>query len=185
MASIYYNPHVPGELARTILVRVGNKQFYARPRLPSSKPPTPSAVLARQRFGEAMAYAKGVNALPARRTPYAEAPLAPGERVFTRIVTDFLRDPVIRFVDTSGYHGRVGDPIGIELRDNLPAPTVTVEIRRASGGLVEAGEAANDTGPWRFVATAAVPAGEALNLRLTVADADSISIVRMMALVVA
>ena len=70
MPSLHYNPHAPGELARIILRRVGDRQVYVKPRVSPVKPTGPM-LAARQEFREATAYSTGVFRNPARRAPFA------------------------------------------------------------------------------------------------------------------
>ena len=68
MASIDFNPLVP-RFGRVVLRRRGDRLFFSRPPVRSG-PVSPVTAQQALRFREAVAYAKGILGVPARRAPY-------------------------------------------------------------------------------------------------------------------
>lgn len=185
MPSIYFNPHEPGALGRVVLRRVGDRVIFSRPPIDRRPSNAPSALAARLRFNEAATYSKGVVDNPVRRAPYDAVAAEKKQPVFSVIMTDFLKSPVIQTVDTGGYHGQVGDALVVTARTDLPLAGLTVTLRRLDGTEVESGAATLTAGKWRYLATQAVPAGGALVLVVTVIDADGIEVSRTLPVIVA
>jgi hypothetical protein len=185
MPSIYFNPHEPGALGRVVLRRVGDKVVFSRPPIDRRPSNAPNALAARLRFNEAATYSKGIVDSPTRRAPYDAVAADKKQPVFSVIMTDFLRSPVIQSVDTSGYHGQVGDALVVAARTDLPLVGVTMTLRRLDGTEVESGAATLTAGKWRYLATQEVPAGAALTLVVTVTDADGIELTRTLPVIVA
>ena len=183
MASIHYNPHVPGELGRVILRRVGDKQIYVRPSVGPRRTTDPM-LEARQAFTEAAAYSKAVFRNPVRRAPFEATAAATGARVYTTIMTDFLTKPIIRDVKTDGYHGHTGDVLAVLARADLALASVHVVLRRADDNVVEEGDAMLAAGEYRYTATQDVPAGTALFADVTVRDTDGLEVKRSVLLAV-
>ncbi len=177
MPSLHYNPHVPGELARVILRRVGSRQVYVKPRTSLPKPTGPM-LAQRQVFTEACAYSTGVFRNPARRAPFEAKAAATGTQVFATIMSEFLQNPVIRDVKTDGYHGHTGDMLGVLTRTGLNLAAVHVVLRRADDTVIEEGDAVLAAGEYRYTATQDVPAGTDLFADVTVRDTDGLEVKR-------
>jgi hypothetical protein len=185
MASIHYNPHIPGELGRVILRRVGDRQVYVKPSLGSTKPPSEGQLALRRDFTEAAAYSTAVFRNPARRAPFEATAAATGTQVFATIMAEFLKNPVIRDVKIDGYHGHTGDIIAVATRTDLNLATVHVKLRRPDDTVVEEGDAVLASGEYRYTATQVVPAGTALFADVTVRDTDGLEVKRSVPLAVA
>jgi hypothetical protein len=183
MPAIHFNPLQPGALGRVILRRWGDKMIFARP--PSVKPKaTPARLRQRQRFVEASAYSKGLFNVPARLAPYEAIAEAKQQPLYSVVMTEFLRDPVIKAVVIDDYHGQVGDTLVVRTRMDLPLAKVTLALGGADDAEIETGEAAGRAGEWSYTASRPVPAGTTLALRVTVLDTDGIRIERTMPLMV-
>jgi hypothetical protein len=182
MPSLHYNPHVPGELARVILRRVGNRQVYVKPRMALPKP-TEAMLGQRQVFTEACAYSTGVFRNPTRRAPFEAKAAATGTQVYATIMKEFLKNPVIRDVKLDGYHGHAGDVLVVQARTDLSL-AVHVMLRRPDDTMVEEGDAVLTAGEYRYTATQVVPAGTALFADVTVSDPDDLSVKRSVPLTV-
>jgi hypothetical protein len=187
MASIYFNPHLPAERGRVILRRFGNRQIYAAAPIRRNTPPTPAMLAHRTTFAESAGYAAAVSRHPQRRLAFVDLAKAKGVPLYTVVLAEFLKNPVIREVQLGGYHGNVGEPVVVFHRSDLAIVEVRLVVRRSDSGLViEEGVAAlAPDGGWRYVATQAVPAGTELSLTLTVTDEDEIKVTRTVPLVVA
>lgn len=67
-------------------------------------------------------------------------------------VSDYFHAPEIESVNTSNYHGEIGDEIEIIAFDNFKVKRVEVEIYGGDGNLLEKGEASNNgmEGEWYY-----------------------------------
>ena len=184
MPSIHFDPHIPGEMARVVLRRVGNRQVFTKPPARSTKPPTAKALAARVAFTEAAAYSVAIFRHPERRAPYVELAASRNQQVFPTIMTDFLAKPLIRSVDLGGYHGQVGDAIVVRTRDDIVIAEVQVALRRADDAAIESGNAVVQADGFRYVATKAVPDDAVVFIDLTVRDADNLEVKRTVSLTV-
>jgi len=183
MGSIHYNPHVPGELGRVILRRVGDRQIYVKPRVSEPKP-TEGMLEVRRVFTEAAAYSKGVFRIPARREPFEVIAAAAGLKVYPTIMTDFLTKPVIRDVKTDGYHGHTGDVIAVLARADLALAAVHVRLRKPDDTVLEEGDAVLASGEYRYTATHDAPAGADVFADVTVRDTDGLEVKRSVTITV-
>lgn len=187
MASIYFDPSQPGCLGRVVLRRRGDKVVFARPPRERQGPGVARNV---EGFREATAYTKAVFAHPARRAPYEEPARAAGQQVFHFILASFLKYPVIRGIDASGFQGRAGDAIVVRTRVGLAIGFVRVDLRTAGrvpliGGVAE--PLGTTDGPtFRF----ALPhdlnlnAGATVHAEIVVRDTDGLELIRTLRLAV-
>ena len=183
MAFIDFNPLVP-RFGRVVVRRRGDRLFFSRPPV-RRRPLSPTTVQQALRFREAVTYAKGIFALPARRVPYEAAAEKKQQAVFATIMSDFIKNPVIRDVKTDDYHGHTGDALAVLTRSDLALATVHVKLRRADATVVEEGDAVLAAGEYRYTATQDAPAGTALFAEVTVRDTDGLEVTRSVPLGVA
>ena len=61
--------------------------------------------------------------------PYVELASAKGLPLFTVMLTDYLKAPLVDAIDRSGYHGQVGDIIRIRASAYAGVTAVNVAIR--------------------------------------------------------
>ncbi|MDR3269443.1 MAG: hypothetical protein LBT83_10300 [Tannerella sp.] len=110
----------------------------------------------RRKFQHAVLYAKAISADPELNAAYAEkAKSKPGLSARNVAIADFMHAPDIERIDLSGYHGRAGDVIRIEVTDDFAVKEVKVVISKADGILVEEGNAQPDVlkCEWTYRAT--------------------------------
>jgi hypothetical protein len=104
----------------------------------------------RQRFQEAILYAKMATDDPETKSVYKSV----SKRPFNLAVADFFHAPDIHAVDLSTYTGTVGEEIRITVSDDFAVKSVHVTIRNTDGTLVEEGEAVRRAGNlWIYTAT--------------------------------
>jgi len=110
----------------------------------------------RERFQQAVIYAKGQSHDPAVQAEYAEQAKAEDISVYNVLLRDFMQAPNIGEVDLSQYTGKVGDPIAITATDDHAVQSVHVKIENSDGSLVEEGDAQQQADPnqWLYTATA-------------------------------
>jgi hypothetical protein len=117
--------------------------------------PTPAQALILDKFLLASRYAKAIKASTDQSMAQAYATvLRPRQNVYSRAVEDFMTSPDVKGIDTANYRGAGGDPIVTRAVDDFRVTAVRIEIRSASGILLEAGNAVqNDNGlDWTYIA---------------------------------
>ena len=188
MGAIKFHPYI-----QTVVGRYGSvihrrlpkgKLITVMPKSTPPKPPTPARAAGQQRFKEAATYGKLVLEHPTRSVPYKEKGAATHKPPFALILGEFVKSPLIRLVDTSAYHGQVGNPIDVRGREDLIA-TVEVLLRGEGDAELDTGEATMLGGAWRFTAGIAIPLGTAITVEVKVTDTSGLELVRRIPLVVA
>ncbi len=105
--------------------------------------PSEPQLMVRELFTEASAYAKGAVANPERKAAY-EAKIPKGKTAFNRALRDFLKAPVVKRIDASGYTGAIGSKLVIKAKDDFRVVELRVSIHDAAGELIEEGLATMD-----------------------------------------
>lgn len=120
----------------------GNNQtvIAKRPRRPENPVYTEKQILVKQKFREAVVYAKGVVNNPDLAAIY-QAFAKPGISVYNLALADYCKAPEITLIDTSSYQGQVGEQIRIRAIDNFGVTQVFVNIYDAFDALLESGQA--------------------------------------------
>ncbi|WP_423129826.1 hypothetical protein [Gaoshiqia sp. Z1-71] len=147
-----------GKLGDTIVFRLVNGKTIvaAKPAL-SDKEPSDSQKSHRERFQEAVIYARHILQDAGLKSVYQEAASSkPGVSAYNIAVADFFGAPDIQEIDLSQYTGQAGDPIVVKVTDDFKVAKVRVEIYNPDGSLVEQGEAVKTTDGlrWLYSATA-------------------------------
>jgi hypothetical protein len=116
---------------------------------------TPAQLAQRRKFQHAVLYAGGVASDPGLSEAYA-AKTKPGQTFRNLAVADYLHAPDIEVIDLSGYHGKPGDVIRIEVTDDFAVREVKAVITNPDGSVVEEGFATPEPAGygWRYTATA-------------------------------
>jgi hypothetical protein len=117
---------------------------------------TEAQLAQRRKFQRAVLYAGGVATDPELSEAYA-GKTKPGQTFRNLAVADYLHAPDIEMIDLSGYHGKPGDVIRIEVADDFVVREVKVVITNPDGTLVEEGFAtpAPIGYEWTYTATVA------------------------------
>ncbi len=131
---------------------------------PKPREPSPGQLAQRKKFAYAMAYAHEVLADPCQREVYLELAKRQNRRADKLVTSDYLTPPEVRRIDVSDYHGQPGGLIRVIAVDDVEVVSVAVTIQSADGAVVEQGPATRVHGVWRYVATAAAPAGARLGI---------------------
>ena len=79
------------------------------------------------------------------------------QNLYSRIMQDYLKPPVVKIINTRDYTGAVGSTISILAKDDFKIKRVIVEIHAANGTLLETGNAVLDPNnvSWTYTATQA------------------------------
>lgn len=161
-----------GALGKTLVFRrVGDRTIVST--IPStSKEPTAAQLTQREKFQQAILYAKAQMADPDTKAGYEQA--AKGHQVpnaYNIAVADFFSAPDIDEIDLSGYTGKINDKIRVKVTDDFKVKSVSVEIKDANGAIVESGQAVVQVNKvdWIFTAKVANPslAGDKITIKAT------------------
>jgi len=99
----------------------------------------------RQRFREAMAYARRVLSNPEMRAYYARKKRKM-QTTWNVAVADYLLNPSIDLIDIREYNGKPGEQIYITTHDKYRVESVVVSILDSQGIEIESGPAVRDFG---------------------------------------
>lgn len=118
----------------------GNNQtvIAKRPRRPDNPVYTAKQIEVKQKFREAVVYAKGVISNPDLAASY-QAFAKPGTSVYNLALADYCKSPEITLINASGYQGQIGNQITIRAIDNFRVTEVKVSIYDAADTLLESG----------------------------------------------
>ncbi|RZJ88603.1 MAG: hypothetical protein EOO20_13220 [Chryseobacterium sp.] len=118
----------------------GNNQtvISKRPRRPENPVYTAKQIEVKQKFREAVVYAKGVIGNPDLATIYQ--PFAkPGKSVYNLALANYCKAPQIILIDTANYQGQIGEQIRVRAIDNFKVTEVRVSVYDAADVLLESG----------------------------------------------
>ncbi len=176
MAKVKLNPVLEGfrgQIGDLVFKRYGEEVVVGRKPVLTGRPPTPRQAAMRERFTLATLYGRTALADPATKSLYEAKAKKKGQPVFSVIVADFYKAPVVAEIDLSGYTGRVGEPIRIVATDDFEVTSVGVRITKTDNSVVEEGPAArngqNGSG-WTYLSKTDLPAGETVSIEVTALD---------------
>jgi hypothetical protein len=135
-----------------------------------TKAPTAAQLAVREAFRAAAAYARSVQEDAIQRPRYAAAAQSKGMRAFAFAVADFLNPPRVLAIDTSAYHGAVGNVIKVRASDNFEVTAVTVLLKDGEGGVIQQGAAVLVDGVWQYTANGGIALGEELIIEAIATD---------------
>ena len=145
--------------------RVGNlvvfKNYYGRTIISKVKTKRDKEVfsekqeLTKERFKEAVIYAKGVvkdEILCDFYRPFEKG----GCRIYNLAMADFCKPPQVKSINVTSYQGNIGDNLIIRACDNFKVVGVEVTIKKPNGCLLEGAAAilAANEADWMYTATA-------------------------------
>lgn len=145
-----------GKLGRMLVFRVVGEKTIVSAAPTGTRNTTPAQQQQRERFQQAVLYAKLQMADPESKADYAAAAKQHGKGTpYSVAVADFFNAPNITWVNVDEYHGRSGDKISIQVTDDFKVAGVSVEVLLANGSEVESGAAVWKDGnnTWEYTAT--------------------------------
>ena len=175
MTEVNLNPTVDGyrgSIGRLVFKRYKGRIIVAKKPV-RTKEPGMEELARRERFKEAVAYAKSVLADPAARAFYEPIAQQREISVYALAMGDFLKLPTIKPLNLDKYTGQIGDTIAIRAVDNIGLADLEVEISRQDGTLIERGKAVETgagTGKWTYTATAQVALGTGIFIEVEGVD---------------
>lgn len=135
--------------------------------------PTEAQLAHRERFKEAVLFAKSARANPALLAFYTPIAVERGINIYALAIADYLKTPEFQYVDLDNYKGKVGDKIVFKADDDLGMAYVSVRISAQNGTLIESGQAVEEgtrSGKWIYTATVPVALGTDIFIEATGAD---------------
>jgi hypothetical protein len=130
---------------------------------------TPAQQAVRTRFQQGVDYAKGQVQDRSAKDAYQQLVNDRLTSAYSAAVRDFLHAPEVRAVDGTAYTGAIGSGLTITAVDDFEVIAVSVRIERATGTLVETGNAVQQPNgnEWLYTATASngAPAGSKVTVR--------------------
>jgi hypothetical protein len=164
---------VSGQLGDVVFREVRGQTVAGRKPTINSSEPSPQQAQHRERFRQAVLYGKFAMADESTREVYEQAAIGKDVPVFALTVADFLNAPSIDAIDLSLYNGQAGNPIYITTSDDFGVVSVSVTVRNNEGGVLESGQAAESvagSGRWAFTSSAAIAAGNEVNVQVAATD---------------
>jgi hypothetical protein len=141
-----------GAMGDMVFRRRKGKLFASIKSIGTEKDPTQAQVAHRERFDDAVQYGKYAMEIQELRDLYQAAAADTGMSAFNAAVSDFLKPPTVKELNTSAYHGQIGDTIEITTRDEYGVVDVHVKITE-DGVDIESGNAVQGAeGRWTYVA---------------------------------
>jgi hypothetical protein len=133
-------------------------------------PPTAAQLAVREQFRAAAAYARTVQLDTIQLPRYEAAARAKGMRLFPFALADFLNEPEVLAIDTSAYHGAVGQRIRVRARDDFEVTGVNVIIRDGEAAVIQQGAAVLTNSVWEYATTVGIAPGEILAIEAIATD---------------
>lgn len=163
---------VSGTIAGQMTLKVRkNKTVVCVKRVPGTIPPTAQQIIAREKFEDALSYAREAIADPIRKLMYAAAAKG-GRSAYNVAFQDAAKPPRIVLINTEMYKGLPGGVITIAVRNVVRVASVKVTILSAAGVELEQADAVPGTGDanWKYVASAGNPTLSGTRILITVID---------------
>ncbi len=176
MAKVKLNPiieQVSGGFGNLVFRRLGERVIIARKAGEQTDEPSEAQAAQRERFRQAVIYARTVLADAEARALYEQAAAHKGKPAFALSVADFLNPPCIDELDLSAYGGKVGDPIIVRARDDFGVSAVSVSLADGDGNQLESGQAAETSagsGVWVYHAATLVATGNTVRISVSASD---------------
>ena len=176
MARVQFNPimeQIRGHVGNLVFKRYGTRVIIATKADREGIAPTLAQEAQRDRFYQAVQYAKAAMADPATRILYEDGAKAKGIPAFSFAVSDYLNAPEVTEVDISNYAGATGDKITFHATDNFGLVSAHLTITKADGTVIESGNASEispHSGAWSYTATKTIPPGTKVQVLAAVKD---------------
>ncbi|PWV49693.1 hypothetical protein [Chitinophaga sp. S165] len=154
----------------TLKVRKG-KTVVCVKRGPDTLPPTMRQLVARDKFEDALSYAREAIADPIKKLMYAAAAKG-GQTAYNVAFKDAATFPKIVLIDTKQYSGTIGDVITLAVKNVVCVQSVKVRLLSATGIELEEGEAVpgDRVSYWRYATTLTNPTLKGTRILVTATD---------------
>jgi hypothetical protein len=163
-----------GMLGKTLVFRQTDGKTYvsAAPNI-TNRVPTPEQTAHRERFQEAVFYARNAIQEPETKAAYqAVAYKRHARTAFAVAVADFFNAPDIKDFDLHDYTGAIGSCISVKITDDFKVKKVVIQIYPSDGPLVEEGDAVVSSDGMTWVYTATTVNGSVSGTRIVVKAYD-------------
>lgn len=138
-----------------------------------TKPPREGELGNRSRFRLAQIFAKAVLTVPAQRARYEKAAEGLDASAYNMAVSDYYHLPEVRDIDISGYRGKAGELIRVQVEEGrIGAAEVRVAIASPAESILEEGAASVETDgvTWWYAAQRDLASGQPLWITVTAFD---------------
>lgn len=144
---------ISGKVGDMVFRQRNGKTFVSKASNKTQKERTAKQQANNSNFQRAVIYAKKALADPVAKQMY-KAKVGKGKSAYNLALADFLHAPKILKVDLSGYSGKAGEVIRIEVIDDFAVKAVKLGIHRQDGTLEEEGDAlqTEDNLDWTYIA---------------------------------
>jgi hypothetical protein len=171
-----------GMIGKTLVFRSFNGKTYMYNRPSKPKKQSPQQKENRTKFSRAVAFAKKMMTDEAKKVEYkAIAKQQKLPNAYTAAVTEYMRKPEIREVDTTNYTGKENEPIAISVKKKgFEIQEVEVIILNEKGNIVEKGNAIKEWGEkWLFKTSTNIDLSEHIQIQVKVKDRTNQSIEKL------
>ena len=166
-----------GMIGRQIVFRSWNGKTYisAAPRKPKKQSPLQKEN--RTRFKMATAFAKKMMKDPEKKAEYlAIAKSLKLPNAYTAAITEYLRKPEVKEVDTTNYSGKAGEEIKVVVRKkDFEVQEVEVVIVDKDGVVIEEGKASKEA-EWTYKTKSDIKEKESIQFLIKVRERTGNSI---------
>ena len=175
MSKMTLNPvfdRMRGKIGDLVFRRLEGQTIVARRPQQVHQPNSQAQLVAREKFRQAITYAKAAFANPAIRALYAPKAKEKHLPTFALMVADFFKPPIIDEVDVSAYTGQTGQSIRVRATDDFEVMGVSVLMREPdTNEQLDGGDAVKAVdGTWVFTTQATIPSGHAFAIDVTATD---------------
>ena len=164
---------VSGKLGNNIVIRQSRRGIVMANKPKATLVVTPKQLAIRDKFSAASFYARESSKRAEVSDLYKEGITPKHNSVYSVAMSDYLSRPRVVLISTKNYKGAVGNQIQVTATDDFRIMSVSLEIKTASGEIVEQGEATPPTGLhsfWTYTATTANPSLAGSTITVTVTD---------------
>jgi len=170
-----------GRVGKNIVLRQRGGRTFMGTRPTASTNVSDKQLAQRERFQQAVRYARTSLLVPAVKAEY-DAAVKEEEflTAFTAAVTDFLKAPEIASVDVSAYKGAIGNTIIVRSTMDYKLISVKVSIQQPDGTVMESGDATSSATrvEWLYAATKALPIAAGWKIVVTAMDRPGVSVTK-------
>ena len=162
-----------GLLGEEVVVKKGGRGTTVL-KMATAKPKsvmTEKRIISNERLSRAAKYARIAMADSELSEMYRQRS-PKGHSGYREAVNDFLRPPVIRDIDCSGYYGNPGDLILVSAYDKFALKEIKATLLAPDGSLIETGQGIEDLPTGKFIFTATVQVADTAGVIVNISVRD-------------
>jgi hypothetical protein len=161
-----------GMVGKQLVFRTWNGKTFISVAPKKPKKQSPLQKENRSKFKMATVFAKSMMKDPVKKAEYKEiAKKLKLPNAYTAAITEYMRKPEIKEVDTTDYSGKTGEHIKIKVRKrSFEVQDVEVIVVDLNGEVIEEGKATKSKGDWIYRTSAEVAGRESVQIMIKVKD---------------